>query len=102
MKLPDYNDAKNAVDAGNGTPLDEFIAANEPAGREAETEFRKELQGLVDFLQGDYEEGEKVEVYTHGDWYKTKIVEFGIYACVELFGTGNQFFELKEQVRKLK
>ncbi len=36
---------------GKATPLEMFICNNEPAGREQEKEFRKELAALIKWLK---------------------------------------------------
>jgi len=56
MRIPTYEDALIAQNVGKATPLDTFILNNEPAGEKEETEFRSQLQDLVNHLTSESRE----------------------------------------------
>jgi hypothetical protein len=58
VTIPDWIDARKAVETGKASALDEFIYHNEPAGDKEETEFRTQLEALIDYL---------AEIFV-GDW----------------------------------
>ena len=53
MKIPTWQEAKEAIESGSCTPLDVFVFDNEPAGDEDEKKFRLELQAAIDFVQSN-------------------------------------------------
>jgi hypothetical protein len=56
MKLPEWDDCKAAVDAGEATPIQEFIYNNEPAGDRDSRLFRKQLVLMLNqFCEGEWE-----------------------------------------------
>ena len=48
--VPDFFDAERRMKAGNEDALDEFVYHNEPAGKEQEEKFRRQLQDLIDYV----------------------------------------------------
>lgn len=50
VEIPLWISANDAVQEGKATPLDVFIAENEPTGREEAEKFRSELQALLDYI----------------------------------------------------
>lgn len=47
IELPTYDEARDAVEGGNASPLEYFIAHNEPAERDDEREFREGLASVL-------------------------------------------------------
>ncbi len=56
IDLPSWEDASERVDDGSGSPLDHFIAENEPVGQQDEGAFRTGLTSLVRWLFQETEE----------------------------------------------
>ncbi|HXU93374.1 MAG TPA: hypothetical protein VFP33_06930 [Gallionella sp.] len=50
--LPTFAEAALAVDSDSATPLQQFIYENEPAGEEAEKQFRDGLRAIMSLREG--------------------------------------------------
>lgn len=51
--IPEWKDAADAYDEGVATPLESFIANNEPAGPEDKA-WREELSDLIEYIEEEY------------------------------------------------
>ncbi len=51
MVIPMYEEAEDRATAGKATAVDWFILDNEPAGTDAEKEWRRQLQALVNYVE---------------------------------------------------
>lgn len=51
MIIPMYEEAEDRAMAGKATPVDFFVLDNEPAGKDDEREWRRQLQALVNYVE---------------------------------------------------
>ncbi len=62
IEIPTWEEASQRVEEGQASPLDTFIANNEPTGQDDEQQFRKQLLALVRALFQEVEEDAE-EIY---------------------------------------